>query len=133
MIDHLGLHVRDLARSANFYAAALAPLGMVAGYRDETCAGFGPPGSPVLWLYVDAAAVAAAVHVALRAHDADAVRAFHRAALAAGGRDHGAPGIRADYAADHFAAFVRDPDGNNIEAVAFTGTPASDDDAASQA
>ncbi|MEQ8515134.1 MAG: VOC family protein [Chromatocurvus sp.] len=119
MFDHVGLQVTDLARSAEFYTAALAPLGLVLGHRDEACAGFGPSGSPSLWLHACTAPVEGTVHVALQADDAAAVRAFHDAALRAGGRDHGAPGLRVEYAAGYFAAFVRDPDGNNIEAVAF--------------
>ena len=109
MYDHIGLHVVELEASAKFYEAALAPLGLV---RDGT--GFGPPGAPALWLQVGKAG---AVHVAFRAPTRAAVDEFHRRGLAAGGRDHGKPGVRADYAPTYYAAFLIDPDGHNVEAV----------------
>ncbi|MFP5305211.1 MAG: VOC family protein [Gammaproteobacteria bacterium] len=112
MYDHIGLKVKDLDRSARFYAAALAPLGCV---RDGS--GFGPPGAPALWLYEDKTAKPSGTHVAFRAASRAAVDRFHRDGLAAGGRDHGAPGLRADYAPSYYAAFLLDPDGNNVEAV----------------
>jgi len=116
MYDHLGLQVHDLAASVRFYEAALAPLGVGLCSRDESSAGFGPPDAPALWLYAGGSGGSAA-HVAFRAGDRAAVDQFHRRGLAAGGKDHGPPGVRADYSPTYYAAFLRDPDGNNIEAV----------------
>lgn len=110
MYDHIGLKVKDVDASARFYEAALAPLGFV---RDGT--GFGPKGAPALWLYGGGSG--GGTHVAFRATDRRAVDAFHEAGLAAGARDHGAPGLREDYSPTYYAAFLIDPDGNNVEAV----------------
>lgn len=117
MFDHIGLRVADLAAASRFYAAALTPLGLTRGAAGDGYAGFGPPGAPALWLHAVPRDQAGAAHVALRAPDRAAVDAFHRAALAAGARDNGAPGLRTDYAPDYYAAFVVDPEGNNLEAV----------------
>ena len=119
MFDHIGLLVKDLDRSVAFYEAALAPLGHGLCSRDAGSAGFGPPGAPALWLYA-ATAPGARVHVALRATERGAVTRFHAAAIASGGTDHGAPGIRSEYAENYYAAFVLDPDGNNVEAVCYS-------------
>ena len=116
MYDHIGLKVKDLAASVRFWEAALAPLGHVVGARDETSAGLGPKDAPALWLYA-ASGGAAPVHVALVAKSRAAVDRFHAQACKAGGRDHGKPGLRTDYAPTYYAAFVLDPDGNNVEAV----------------
>jgi catechol 2,3-dioxygenase-like lactoylglutathione lyase family enzyme len=122
MIDHLGLPVSDYARSKAFYLQALAPLGaslaLEVGAKqtgDRAHAGFGRDGKPSLWISL--APVGAKMHVAVVADDRAAVDAFHRAALAAGGTDNGAPGLRPHYHPDYYAAFVLDPDGHNIEAV----------------
>lgn len=117
MYDHIGFKVQDLAASLRFYESALAPLKRVLCFRDEACAGFGPPDAPALWLYRSAGPAGAGVHIALRADRRDEVDRFHAAGLKAGGRDHGAPGLRADYGAHYYAAFLLDPDGNNVEAV----------------
>jgi len=119
MFDHLGLHVRDLAKSSRFYEAALAPLGYVVGARDTTSVSFGPPGAPALYLYQGKGSVGPGTHLALTTKARSIVKQFHVRGLAAGGKDNGAPGIRADYAANYYAAFVIDPDGNNVEAVCF--------------
>ena len=116
MYDHIGLKVKDVAASARFYKAALAPLGHELASEDKDGAGIGPKGAPALWLYRDAAAKGG-VHVAFVAKTRKAVDAFHAAALKAGAKDNGAPGLRADYAPTYYAAFVVDPDGNNVEAV----------------
>jgi catechol 2,3-dioxygenase-like lactoylglutathione lyase family enzyme len=111
MYDHIGLKVTDIDASARFYEAALAPLGFV---RDGT--GFGPKGAPALWLY-EGGKRNAGMHVAFQAKDRASVDRFHEAGRKAGGKDNGAPGLRADYAPTYYAAFLIDPDGNNVEAV----------------
>jgi catechol 2,3-dioxygenase-like lactoylglutathione lyase family enzyme len=116
MYDHIGLKVKDVDASVRFYQAALAPLGHVLASHDETGAGFGPAGAPALWLY-RAKDTGTAAHVAFRAPDRTAVDRFHADGLKAGGRDHGRSGLRADYAPTYYAAFLLDPDGNNVEAV----------------
>jgi catechol 2,3-dioxygenase-like lactoylglutathione lyase family enzyme len=115
MFDHVGLRVKDLEASARLYGAMLAPLGFVAGARDAQYAGFGPKDKPALWLHRDPRSGGA--HVALRAADRAAVERFHAEGLKAGATDNGAPGLRADYAPNYYAAFLVDFDGNNIEAV----------------
>jgi catechol 2,3-dioxygenase-like lactoylglutathione lyase family enzyme len=119
MYDHIGLKTKDLDASVRFYTAALAPLGYELCSRDESGAGFGPPGEPALWLYATPTETSRA-HVAFRAPDHAAVDRFHKGGLAKGGRDNGAPGPRADYSPTYYAAFLIDPDGNNIEAVCLT-------------
>jgi catechol 2,3-dioxygenase-like lactoylglutathione lyase family enzyme len=119
MIDHIKLHVADAERSKAFYAAALAPLGyrVVMEPVPGRVVGMGTR-FPDFWLaQSDAPTVA---HVALRADDRAAVDAFHAAALAAGGRDNGGPGLRPQYHPGYYGAFVFDPDGNNVEAVHHT-------------
>ena len=117
MYDHIGLKVRDLDASVRFYTAALGPLGHVLGSRDDSGAGFGPKDAPALWLYLDRAAAGPGAHVAFRAPDHAAIQRFHSEGLKAGGRDNGGAGPRADYSPTYFAAFLIDPDGNNVEAV----------------
>jgi catechol 2,3-dioxygenase-like lactoylglutathione lyase family enzyme len=117
MDDHIGLRTANIDASVRFYAAALAPLGHQLASQDESSAGLGPPGSPALWLYRASGAEVSRVHVAFRAPDRAAVDLFYRKGMAAGGRDNGAPGLRADYSPTYYAAFMLDPDGNNIEAV----------------
>ena len=120
MFNHLGLHVRDLAKSIRFYEAALAPLGCVVGERDATSVSFGPPGAAALFLYQGKGAAGPGTHVALTATTRASVKQYHERGLSAGGKDNGAPGIREDYAANYYAAFLIDPDGNNVEAVCFS-------------
>jgi len=114
MIDHIGLKVKDLDVSARFYKAVLAPLGYVP---DNSGTGFGLTNEPALWLYKAVDSQNGGTHLALRAASRGAVDRFHREGLKAGGRDHGAPGLRADYGPTYYAAFLFDPDGNNVEAV----------------
>lgn len=119
MYDHVGLKVKNVARSVGFYRAALGPLGHELASQDESSAGLGPKGAPALWLSASPAGPASVqgVHIAFAAPSREAVDAFHAAGLAAGGRDNGAPGLRKDYAPNYYAAFLIDPDGNNVEAV----------------
>jgi catechol 2,3-dioxygenase-like lactoylglutathione lyase family enzyme len=124
MLDHVGFSVSDYERSKAFYARALAPLGytliMEVG-ADRTgagapAAGFGAGGKPDFWIGGEGA-INHPLHVAIVAKDRATVDAFHRAALAAGGKDNGAPGLRPHYHPNYYGAFVLDPDGHNIEAV----------------
>lgn len=121
MLDHITVHASDCARSIAFYEAALRPLGYVAKAHHEPTIGFGvDDGTLHADFYVSpmerANQTPVPTHIAFRAISEEQVRAFHAAALAAGGRDNGAPGPRA-YHPGYYAAFVLDPDGNNVEAV----------------
>lgn len=117
MYDHVGLKTKNLTASVRFYRAALAALGHDLCSNDEASAGFGPKGAPAFWLYHDEGTHECPTHVAFTANERAAVRAFHEAGLKTGGRDHGAPGLRNDYGPSYYAAFLTDPDGNNVEAV----------------
>jgi len=114
MIDHIGIHVRDLARSKELYAAGLAALGVKPLFETEQAVGFGAE-HPFFWL--SAGPTAGGTHVAFTCVNRGAVHAFYAAALEAGATDNGAPGLRPHYAENYYAAFVHDYDGNNIEAV----------------
>jgi catechol 2,3-dioxygenase-like lactoylglutathione lyase family enzyme len=127
MIDHVSIAVRDLRHAEPFYTALLAPLGM-AKLRDwpDAAVGFGKK-YPEFWINRRAAMSRinddCGMHICLRAPDSAAVDAFHAAALKAGGTSDGAPGLRAKYHGNYYAAFIRDPDGNRIEAVTFLRQP----------
>jgi catechol 2,3-dioxygenase-like lactoylglutathione lyase family enzyme len=119
VIDHVAVAVADLARSRRFYAQALAPLGFTeqGPWSDEAREiAFGGEGSNDFAIS-DRYRTGGTVHIAFRAETREAVDAFHAAALAAGGRDNGAPGFRREYARDYYGAFALDPDGHNVEAV----------------
>jgi len=116
MIDHFTVKVSDTARSKPFYEAALKPLGYAVVMEFGPSCGLGVGGKPDFWIATDADNVRP-MHFAFHAKDRKAVDAFHAAALAAGARDNGAPGIRKDYHPNYYAAFVLDPDGHNVEAV----------------
>jgi len=124
MIDHIGFPVSDYAKSKAFYMQALAPLGYtllmeIGAEQTESrapAAGFGASGKPDFWIGGEGG-LEKPVHVAIVAKDRASVDAFHRAALAAGGKDNGAPGLRPHYHANYYGAFVLDPDGHNIETV----------------
>jgi catechol 2,3-dioxygenase-like lactoylglutathione lyase family enzyme len=120
MIDHVGLDVRDYATSKRFYKQVLASLGYeVVMELESTACGFGREGKPDFWIG-GRGAPQRGVHVAFASADRSTVDRFHEAALAAGGRDNGPPGLREHYHPSYYAAFVLDPDGNNIEAVCHT-------------
>lgn len=115
MIDHVVLGVSDIAASRAFYERALAPLGVRVVLDLPGYVGFGDGGRP--WFFVATRAPTQRVHVAFSAGSRALVDAFHAAALAAGGQDNGAPGLRPIYHTHYYGAYVYDPDGNNIEAV----------------
>ncbi|HVN63404.1 MAG TPA: VOC family protein [Candidatus Binataceae bacterium] len=117
MFDHMQFKVKDLPATRRFYTVALAPLGFGPPYEGDGVIGFGPKGAIALWLRQGNAG--GPVHIAFAAKDRAAVRAFNAAAMAAGGQDNGGPGLRPNYAPNYYAAFVKDPDGNNIEAVCY--------------
>ena len=122
MIDHVSVGVSDLERSARFYETALTPLGLSRLVTRPATVGFGKK-YPEFWINLRAemAQVAAnsGVHICLRAKSPGEVDAFHAAALKAGGRSDGAPGLRPHDRVRYYAAFIVDPDGNRIEAVTF--------------
>jgi catechol 2,3-dioxygenase-like lactoylglutathione lyase family enzyme len=129
-MDHAGLSMADYAAAKRFYAAALAPLGMRLTLEfpkektgDFDVGMFGEPGQQVLFIISGGGRTSPALHFAFRAENRAVVDAFHAAAMAAGGRDNGPPGIRAHYHKDYYAAFVLDPDGHNIEAVCHQPVP----------
>lgn len=118
-IDHIGISVADFGTSKAFYIAALGTLGIKLlvdfEHSGDRHAGFGLT-KPDFWIG-DGTDARGKAHIAFTARSRAEVAAFHSAALAAGGRDNGPPGLRPHYHADYFGAFVLDPDGNNIEAV----------------
>ena len=123
MIVHISIAVRDLRAAEVFYSAALGALGLTK-LREwpDAAIGFGKK-YPEFWINrrteMDRVADDSGVHICLRAPDTAAVDAFHAAALKAGGTSDGAPGLRPHYYSGYYAAFIRDPDGNRIEAVTF--------------
>jgi catechol 2,3-dioxygenase-like lactoylglutathione lyase family enzyme len=123
IVDHLGLSFADYPRARAFYEQALAPLGIALVMqvtKEETGgyegAGFGLDGKPSFWIG-SGGRTSPRIHVAFVAADRATVDAFHKAAVAAGGTDNGAPGVRAHYHPNYYGAFVLDPEGHNIEAV----------------
>ena len=115
MFDHIALRTGELKTLVKFYEAALVPLGYAKLVSFDDGAGFGAD-RPTLWIG-EADEESSSVHIALTAPNTAAVDAFYKAAMAAGGKDNGAPGPRPDYEPGYYAAFVIDPDGNNLEAV----------------
>jgi catechol 2,3-dioxygenase-like lactoylglutathione lyase family enzyme len=116
MIDHVTANVSDFAQAKEFYTQALAPLGYAVRMEFEGAAGFGAgEGIPDFW--ISSNPERGATHVAFSVSERAAVDAFFEAATAAGGEDNGAPGLRPHYHETYYAAYVRDADGNNIEAV----------------
>ncbi len=123
VIDHIGLAVSDLDASIAFFSKALAPLGVSMMASDQGWVGFGRDDNVAFWFGLDDT-VQGAMHIAFAADSPAQVDDFHAAAIAAGGQDNGAPGIRARYHADYYGAFVIGPDGHNIEAVCHQGVSA---------
>lgn len=125
MLDHVGFKVSDIAVSRAFYDAALVPLGytLVMEVTPEMTGdgsvhlGYGTDGKPDFWIGTGGPATQHGLHVAIVAPNRAAVDAFHEAALAAGAKDNGAPGLRPHYHPTYYGAFVIDPDGHNLEAV----------------
>jgi catechol 2,3-dioxygenase-like lactoylglutathione lyase family enzyme len=115
VFDHVDIHVSDLAASRRFYRAALAAWESREVELDNGEISFGPSGSEDL--AIAAGEPSGPIHLAFAAPDRDTVHRFHAAALEAGGRDNGGPGLRPQYHAGYYAAYVLDPDGNNVEAV----------------
>ena len=115
MIDHTGVQVSDIERAIAFYTKALAPLGYEVIKRFGPHAGLGVNKKPDFWITAEKPPTDK-IHIAFRAPTRSVVKAFYEAALAAGGRDNGPPGIREMYHPEYYGAFVLDPDGHNIEA-----------------
>jgi catechol 2,3-dioxygenase-like lactoylglutathione lyase family enzyme len=116
MFDHLGIGVTNLAASKAFFLGALQPLGVEVAMEGPYGVGIGQRKKPSLWLSATKEK-AAHLHIAFAAENRKQVDDFYRAALAAGGKDNGAPGLRPHYHANYYCAFVIGPDGHNIEAV----------------
>jgi catechol 2,3-dioxygenase-like lactoylglutathione lyase family enzyme len=116
MIDHLSIRVSSYDQGKQFYARILAPLGYGLLFEHPISgAGFGRDGKPTFW--IKQGPPSPVLHVAFAAGDRAMVDEFHRAGLAAGGRDNGGPGLRPEYHPDYYGAFILDPDGHNLEAV----------------
>ena len=116
MFDHVGFGVSDYAASKAFFLEALKPLGVAVVMEGPYGVGLGQNGKPSLWMY-QTTETPARLHIALAAANRKQVDEFHRAAIGAGGKDNGAPGLRPHYHPDYYGAFVIGPDGHNIEAV----------------
>jgi catechol 2,3-dioxygenase-like lactoylglutathione lyase family enzyme len=116
VLDHVGIRVSDFEQSKRFFALALSPLGYeLIREPSVSAAGFGRQGKPNFWIHKGDRGQP--VHIAFAASERASVDAFHEEALAAGGRNNGGPGLRPQYHQSYYAAYVFDPDGNNIEAV----------------
>jgi len=122
MIDHISISVRDLDAAARFYEAVLGAIGYTRLRNRPATVGFGKR-YPEFWLNhrpsMPRVAADTGTHICVRAPDADTVRKFYEAALAAGGTSDGEPGPRPQYSGNYYAAFIRDPEGNRLEAVTF--------------
>jgi catechol 2,3-dioxygenase-like lactoylglutathione lyase family enzyme len=116
MLDHVTFGVREIERSQAFYDQALRPLGIERLYVEDDCAGYGVGDKAFFWIGLKGVAQTGA-HVAFATPDRATVDRFYQAALAAGGKGNGAPGLRPHYHEHYYGAFVLDPDGHNIEAV----------------
>jgi catechol 2,3-dioxygenase-like lactoylglutathione lyase family enzyme len=119
MFDHVGFGVTNLAASKAFYLRALAPIGVGVVMEGPYGVGMGQPGKPSLWL-TETGEKPAHLHLAFTAGSRQQVDLFHAAALAAGGKDNGPPGLRPQYHENYYGAFVIGPDGHNVEVVCHT-------------
>jgi catechol 2,3-dioxygenase-like lactoylglutathione lyase family enzyme len=119
IFDHIGFNTSDLQASKAFYLKALKPLGIEIALEGEGWSMFGRAGQPQFWIG-SFGNIPGPIHIAFAATDRSQVHQFYEAALAAGAKDNGAPGIRTEYHPNYYAAFVIDPDGHNIEAVCHT-------------
>jgi catechol 2,3-dioxygenase-like lactoylglutathione lyase family enzyme len=117
IIDHVGIRVSDYEKTKAAYNAALAPLGITLLMEFPNVGGWGKGHKPELWVATDPTRQIAPVHVCLKAKSREEVDAFYAAAIAAGLRDNGPPGLRLMYHPTYYGAFVLDPDGHNLEAV----------------
>ena len=122
IIDHVGLTVGDYEKSKQFFSRALAPLGIELAMEISGYAGFGKSGKPEFWVE-GGSETHRPMHIAFIADNRDQVKAFYAAAMAAGGKDNGPPGIREIYPPNYFGAFVIGPDGHNVEAVCHKAEP----------
>lgn len=116
VFDHVGFNVKNFARSKVFYLQALAPLGISVLMQDDRSAMIGRQHEGAFW-FGAYGTPATPVHIAFAAKSREQVRQFHAAALVAGAKDNGAPGLRPDYHPNYYGAYVIDPDGHNLEAV----------------
>ena len=122
ILDHIGLSVSDVASSTAFFSEALAPLGITLVAEVEGWVGFGRQGRPQFW-FGQGEAAQKPMHIAFAAETRAQVRDFYAAALQAGGKDNGPPGIRTIYHPNYYGAFVIGPDGHNVEAVCHLAEP----------
>lgn len=122
LFDHIGFHVSSFTEARAFLLAALAPLGVTVTQEGEGWAMIGRPGEGQFW-FGSFGAPPGPIHLAFAARNREEVRQFHAAALAAGGRDNGAPGLRTQYHPNYYGAFIIGPDGHNIEAVCHAPEP----------
>ncbi len=117
MFDHCEIKVTNFPACKTFYEAALAPLGIEIKWSDDAAAGFGQVGNPIVAFLIESGPSSTPAHIAFSAADEAAVHAFHAAGVEAGGSCNGEPGLRKHYAPNYYAAFLKDPSGNNIEAL----------------
>jgi catechol 2,3-dioxygenase-like lactoylglutathione lyase family enzyme len=117
IFDHVTLGVADLEKARNFYNRVMPVLGLPLLWENATMLTYGIEGGQDFGLQLDDSSARRGTHVAFRAHDRESVNRFHSEALAAGGSDAGAPGLRPEYHGSYYAAFIDDPDGNRLEAV----------------
>ncbi|MBK9608267.1 MAG: VOC family protein [Betaproteobacteria bacterium] len=122
MFDHVGFGVTNVAESRAFYLKALEPIGVAVVMEGPYGVGMGKKGKPSLWIH-EASSRPAPLHIAFSAEKRSEVDAFYKAALAAGGKDNGPPGLRPHYHADYYGAFVIGPDGHNVEVVCHKAEP----------